>query len=71
MTLHGIDSPEYHDKQLFSTLINALKDAGYVEVDVAHALITTPTFVSLQVCVNQLLAPDVLASIQQIRIQRA
>jgi glycerol-3-phosphate O-acyltransferase len=71
MTLHGIDSPEYHDKQLFSTLINALKDAGYVEVDVAHALVTTPTFVSLQVCVNQLLAPEVLASIQQIRIQRA
>jgi len=71
MTLHGIDSPEYHDKQLFSTLINALKDAGYVGVDVAHALVPTSTFASLQQCVNQLLAPEVLVSIQQIRIQRA
>ncbi len=69
MRLHGIDSPEYHDKQLFSTLLNALKTAGYVTTNSVEELLPAESFGPLHNTVNQLLAPEVLASIQQIQIQ--
>lgn len=66
LTLHGLDSPEYHDKHLFGTLINALKDAGYVAVDDIHQLLPTGDFAMLQDTVHQLLAAEIAASLHQI-----
>lgn len=66
LTLHGLDSPEYHDKHLFGTLINALKDAGYVAVDDLHQLLPHGEFASLHQTVKGLLAPEIGASLQQI-----
>jgi glycerol-3-phosphate O-acyltransferase len=66
LTLHGLDSPEYHDKHLFGTLINALKDAGYVAVDDLHQLLPHGEFASLHQTVKALLAPEIGASLQQI-----
>lgn len=66
LTLHGLDSPEYHDKHLFGTLINALKDAGYVAVDDLHQLLPHGEFAALHQAVKGLLAPEIGASLQQI-----
>ncbi len=65
-TLHGLDSPEYHDKKLFVTLINALKESGYLRVDSNFCLQMTETFAQLERVVQQLLPAAVAASIRQI-----
>lgn len=66
LTLHGMTSPEYYDKQLFATLVNALKDAGYIGLDEQYRLECGLNFVALLDTVNALLQPDVLQSISQI-----
>lgn len=66
LTLHGLDSPEYHDKHLFGTLINALKDAGFVAVDDVHQLLPAGDFHVLRDTLQQLLAPEIAASLHQI-----
>ena len=66
VTLHGMNAPEYYDKQLFATLVNALKDAGYIEVDDECRLQCGLNFTALLDTINALLQPDVLQSITQI-----
>jgi glycerol-3-phosphate O-acyltransferase len=65
-TLHGLDSPEFHDKRLFVTLINALKDQGYLYADADHKLQKSDTFSGLDAMIRQLLPATVEASICQI-----
>ena len=65
-TLHGLDSPEFHDKRLFVTLINALKDQGYLHADADYKLQMSDTFNGLDSTIRQLLPAPVEASICQI-----
>lgn len=65
-TLHGLDAPEFHDKKLFVTLINALKDQGYLHVDTEYKLRPTQLFAPLETAIYQLLPATVSASIRQI-----
>jgi len=65
-TLHGLDSPEFHDKRLFVTLINALKDQGYLHADAEYKLQKSDTFNGLDSKIRQLLPAPVEASICQI-----
>ncbi len=66
MTMHGIDAPEYHDKQLFATLVNALKDAGYIGEAANGELQAASNFAPLLATVSSLVLPEVLQTIQQI-----
>jgi glycerol-3-phosphate O-acyltransferase len=70
LKLHGIESPEYHDKQLFATLVSALKEAHYIELDEQYQLTSGQNFQPLLQTVNALLQPDILQSIQQITADR-
>ena len=71
LQMHGINAPEYYDKQLFATLLNALKDCGYVKSDEQSRLSCTATLRQLSDTVSQLLRNDVLQSIQSILPDRA
>lgn len=66
LQLHGIDSPEYHDKHLFGTLLNATKDAGYVSIDGDECLHLTNHGQACCQLINQWLEGDILQSILQI-----
>ncbi|GAB2927986.1 glycerol-3-phosphate 1-O-acyltransferase PlsB [Rheinheimera gaetbuli] len=66
LQLHGINAPEYYDKQLFSTLLNALKDCGYTQTDELSRVNSTTALSHLNDTVSQLLRNDVLQSIQSI-----
>lgn len=70
-TLHGLDSPEFHDKRLFVTLINALKDLGYIHADAQYKLQISESFDGLDRQISQLLSATVNASIHQIGSQSA
>lgn len=65
-TLHGLDAPEFHDKRLFVTLINALKDLHYVHVDAQYQLQVTDSFALLEQQIQQLLNATISASIRHI-----
>ncbi len=65
-TLHGLDSPEFHDKRLFVTLINALKDLNYLQTDAEYRLQMHTDFDLLDQQIQRLLPADVSASIRQI-----
>ena len=71
LKLHGIESPEYHDKQLFATLVSALKEAHYIQLDEQYQLTSGQNFQPLLQTVNALLQPDVLQSIQQITADKS
>lgn len=71
LKLHGIESPEYHDKQLFATLVNALKEAHYIQLDEQYQLTSSQNFQPLLTTVNALLQPDVLQSILQITADKS
>lgn len=71
LQMHGINAPEYYDKQLFATLVNALKDCGYVKSDENSRLSAADTLRQLSDTVSQLLRNDVLQSIQSILPDRA
>jgi glycerol-3-phosphate O-acyltransferase len=66
LTMHGIDAPEYHDKQLFATLVDALKDAGYLAEADDSKLQPAQNFAPLLSTVNALVLPEVLQTIRQI-----
>jgi len=66
LTMHGIDAPEYHDKQLFATLIHALKDAGYITETADGLLQQNNNFTPLLLSVNALVLAEVLQTIRQI-----
>lgn len=65
-TLHGLDSPEFHDKKLFVTLINALKDNNYLWADADYKLQMNEQFDALDLLIQQLLPADVNSSIRHI-----
>lgn len=64
--LHGITAPEYYDKQLFATLVNALKDSGYTQTDDQSRVIATAQLPVLNNTVSLMLRNDVLQSIHSI-----
>ena len=66
LSLHGITAPEYYDKQLFATLLNALKDAGYTQTDEQSRVSATPRLVQLNDTIAGLLRSEVLQSIHSI-----
>lgn len=66
VTLHGEDSPEYHDKHLFSTLVNALKECHYLQVNEQHHLLPGTGFFDLRQQINDLLPPEIGASLSQL-----
>ncbi|WP_445766943.1 glycerol-3-phosphate 1-O-acyltransferase PlsB [Rheinheimera sp.] len=66
LQLHGINAPEYYDKQLFATLLNALKDCGYSQTDQHSRVSSTASLQQLNDTVSLLLRNEVLQSIQSI-----
>lgn len=66
LTLHGINAPEYYDKNLFSTLSQALKTTGYTQLDQEHRVCATAELAKLAHTVNLLLRSEVLQSINSI-----
>lgn len=66
LNLHGITAPEYNDKQLFATLVNALKDSAYIRTDETNRVLTTPQLSELNTTISMLLRNDVLQSIHNI-----
>ncbi len=66
LNLHGITAPEYYDKQLFATLVNALKDSGYTQTDEQNRVIATTQLPVLNTTVSLLLRNEVLQSIHSI-----
>lgn len=63
---HGITAPEYYDKQLFATLINALRDNGYTQNDEQNLVQATAALAGLNQTVDSLLRNDILLSIHSI-----
>lgn len=66
LNLHGITAPEYYDKQLFATLLNALKTGGYTTTDEQSQVVATARLAELNTTVSMLLRNDVLQSIHSI-----
>ena len=66
LTLHGINAPEYYDKNLFATLSQALKLEGYSQPDQDNRVRATPELSKLATSVNLLLRNEVLQSIYSI-----
>lgn len=66
LTLHGINAPEYYDKNLFATLSQALKLEGYSQLDQDNRVRATPELSKLATSVNLLLRNEVLQSIYSI-----
>ncbi|WP_166838408.1 glycerol-3-phosphate 1-O-acyltransferase PlsB [Rheinheimera pleomorphica] len=66
LSLHGITAPEYYDKQLFATLLNALKDKGYTQTDEHSRVSATPRLAQLNDTIAGLLRSEVLQSIHSI-----
>ncbi|KUM51715.1 glycerol-3-phosphate 1-O-acyltransferase PlsB [Rheinheimera sp. EpRS3] len=71
LSLHGITAPEYYDKQLFSTLLNALKDNGYTQTDEQSRVSATAQLHQLKDTISHLLRNEVLQSIHSIVPTRA
>lgn len=61
--LHGINSPEFFDKSIFSTLFSTLKKQGYLDDD-GHA--RSKKIEKLRKCVFNLISADVQLTIQAI-----
>ncbi|WP_019676899.1 glycerol-3-phosphate 1-O-acyltransferase PlsB [Arsukibacterium perlucidum] len=70
LNLHGIVAPEYYDKGLFTTLINALKDAGLSHTNSSNQVCSTLRLEQLTQTVNTLLRHDILQSLQSIMPQQ-
>ncbi|MBV2130911.1 glycerol-3-phosphate 1-O-acyltransferase PlsB [Arsukibacterium indicum] len=66
LNLHGIIAPEYYDKGLFTTLINALKESGLSHTNSESQVCSTDRLGQLSQVVNTLLRNDILQSLQSI-----
>ncbi|GHG75550.1 glycerol-3-phosphate acyltransferase [Alishewanella longhuensis] len=66
LALHGINAPEYYDKNLFATLSQALKAEGYTQLDQDNRVNATASLANLAKTVNLLLRSEVLQSINSI-----
>ncbi|KKO48533.1 glycerol-3-phosphate acyltransferase [Arsukibacterium sp. MJ3] len=69
LNLHGIIAPEYYDKGLFITLVNALKEAGISQTDSNNMVCSTAKLEQLAQTVNTLLRNDILQSLHSIMPQ--
>lgn len=65
-TMNGISAPEFYDKNLFSTFINALKDNEWVETDKDGALKHSEKSAELKALVLSLITPSVAQKLQQL-----
>lgn len=61
--LNNITAPEFIDKKAQATLINTLREQGYIELNDEGLLITTDTMKQLKTSVTSLVAIEVLQSI--------
>ena len=61
--INHIDSPEFTDKKAQTTLINAMKDAGFIQNDEQGKLIASATFDDLFSLIKSLVNIEVLQSI--------
>ncbi|MDF2179261.1 glycerol-3-phosphate 1-O-acyltransferase PlsB [Aliiglaciecola sp. CAU 1673] len=64
--VNGISAPEFYDKNLFSTFVNALKDNGWVETDDDGALKHSDKSAELKALVLSLVTPSVAQKLQQL-----
>ena len=64
--LHGINSPEFFDKKVLSTFIQALKENALIEADDDGQLRHSELSEALKVEVINLIAPEIAQRLQQI-----
>jgi glycerol-3-phosphate O-acyltransferase len=64
--LHGINSPEFFDKKVLSTFINALKENALIEAGVDGKLRHSEQSEALRTDVINLIAPEIAQRLQQI-----
>lgn len=64
--LHGINSPEFYDKNVLASLINALKDNQLIEADEEGQLRHSPQSEQLKTDVIHLIAPEIAQRLQQV-----
>lgn len=64
--LHGINSPEFFDKKVLGTFINALKENALIEADDNGQLRHTQQSVALKTDVINLIEPEIVQRLQQI-----
>ena len=64
--LHGINSPEFFDKKVLSTFINALKENALIEAGVDGKLRHSGQSEALRTDVINLIAPEIAQRLQQI-----
>jgi glycerol-3-phosphate O-acyltransferase len=64
--LHGINSPEFFDKKVLATFINALKENALIEADENGKLRHSEQSEALRTDVINLIAPEIAQRLQQI-----
>lgn len=64
--LHGINSPEFFDKNIFSTLISMLKDNHYLNEDNS---VSQENIEQLYKAISKLISPDVKLTISSINLR--
>lgn len=69
-SLHGISAPEFYDKNVLSTFINALKDNALIGASEQGLLMHSEQTSELQHCVISLVSPDIAQSIERIQIKQ-
>jgi glycerol-3-phosphate O-acyltransferase len=62
--INHVNAPEFTDKKAQSTLINAMKDEGYIKSDKAGQLVASNNFTTLHQLIATLVDVDVLQSIR-------
>jgi glycerol-3-phosphate O-acyltransferase len=69
-SLHGISAPEFYDKNVLSTFINALKDNALIDASDQGLLMHSEQTSELQQWVISLISPDIAQSIERIQIKQ-
>ena len=64
--LHGINSPEFFDKKVLATFIQALKENDLIEADDDGQLRHSEHSEALKIDVINLIAPEIAQRLQQI-----
>jgi glycerol-3-phosphate O-acyltransferase len=64
--LHGINSPEFFDKNVLSTFIHALKDNALINASSEGQLEHSETSEALLATVENLISPEITQRLQQI-----
>lgn len=61
--LNNINAPEFIDKKAQATLINAMKEQGYIGIDEQGSMVESSTLLHVKTCLTNLVDIDVLQSI--------